>query len=231
MKGNKPELVARLKEDNAFALELMSEAGNGGRDGYKTVEEALNAAREKGGETARILEEVKMKSAAPKWAEVTISSIFMTPQKFTAGGAPSVTSDVLRGLAGEDPENRKYGSGYHFFGGGEAGHEASVALYSLTQIGSIETMINNFVMPLQDLADDQSRVHCSLNMNTETGRLSARKPNLQNQPALEKDQYKIRQAFCAGPGNKLIVADYGQLEVSETTFCASLGGGTAVLMP
>lgn len=40
--------------------------------------------------------------------------------------------------------------------------------------------------------DEKSRVHCSLNLNTETGRLSARKPNLQNQPALEKDNYKIR---------------------------------------
>ncbi len=36
------------------------------------------------------------------------------------------------------------------------------------------------------------RVHCSLNINTETGRLSARRPNLQNQPALEKDRYKAR---------------------------------------
>ena len=36
------------------------------------------------------------------------------------------------------------------------------------------------------------RVHGSMNLNTETGRLSCRRPNLQNQPALEKDQYKIR---------------------------------------
>ena len=36
------------------------------------------------------------------------------------------------------------------------------------------------------------RVHCSLNINTETGRLSARRPNLQNQPAHEKDRYKVR---------------------------------------
>ena len=61
--------------------------------------------------------------------------------------------------------------------------------------------------------DETGRVHCSLNINTETGRLSARKPNLQNQPALDKDVYKIRKAFVAGKGNKLIVADYGQLEL------------------
>jgi hypothetical protein len=41
--------------------------------------------------------------------------------------------------------------------------------------------------------DKENRVHCSLNLNTETGRLSSRKPNLQNQPALEKDQYKISE--------------------------------------
>ena len=40
-------------------------------------------------------------------------------------------------------------------------------------------------------ADGKARVHCSLNINTETGRLSARRPNLQNQPALEKDRYKV----------------------------------------
>ena len=42
-----------------------------------------------------------------------------------------------------------------------------------------------------------ARVHCSLNLNTETGRLSARRPNLQNQPALEKDRYKARGLLCA----------------------------------
>jgi DNA polymerase I len=93
------------------------------------------------------------------------------------------------------------------------GEEGCKALFSLCAIGSIDTMITNFLTSLQELADDQSRVHCSLNLNTETGRLSSRRPNLQNQPALEKDKYKIRQAFQSSPGNKLIVADYGQLEL------------------
>lgn len=86
-------------------------------------------------------------------------------------------------------------------------------------------MIANFITSLQELADHQNRVHCSLNLNTETGRLSSRRPNLQNQPALEKDKYKIRQAFQSSPGNNLIVADYGQLELrilASMTKCKSM---------
>ena len=80
-------------------------------------------------------------------------------------------------------------------------------------MNSIETMLNTFILPLQSVADAEQRVHCSLNLNTETGRLSSRSPNLQNQPALEKDVYFIRKAFMAKPGNILLVSDYGQLEL------------------
>lgn len=58
------------------------------------------------------------------------------------------------------------------------------------QATAIDTLLTNFIRPLQEQVDANSRVHCSLNLNTETGRLSARRPNLQNQPALEKDRYK-----------------------------------------
>ena len=99
------------------------------------------------------------------------------------------------------------------------------ALEALYQSSAIDTMLSNFILPLQTMADENSRVHCSLNLNTETGRLSARAPNLQNQPALEKDQYRIREAFCAEPGKALVVADYGQLELrllAHMTRCESM---------
>ncbi|KAL7574516.1 hypothetical protein ACA910_015872 [Epithemia clementina (nom. ined.)] len=145
----------------------------------------------------------------------------LVPTKFTAGGGPSVTADVLRALAGDpfaDPP--KYGQAFDL-----CGEEGCKALYSLCAIGSIDTMISNFLTSLQQLVDDDSRVHCGLNLNTETGRLSSRRPNLQNQPALEKDKYKIRKAFQSSPGNNLIVADYGQLELrimASMTECKSM---------
>ena len=52
----------------------------------------------------------------------------------------------------------------------------------ILRVGQIDATITNFLLPLQALVDAQSRIHCSLNLNTETGRLSSRRPNLQNQP-------------------------------------------------
>ncbi|KAI3711513.1 hypothetical protein L1987_70051 [Smallanthus sonchifolius] len=111
--------------------------------------------------------------------------------------------------------NSDYGTAYVAFGGGSEGHEACHAIAALCEVCSIDSLISNFILPLQGshISGRNGRVHCSLNINTETGRLSARRPNLQNQPALEKDRYKIRQAFIAAPGKSLIVADYGQLEL------------------
>ncbi|XP_015081985.1 DNA polymerase I B, chloroplastic/mitochondrial [Solanum pennellii] len=115
----------------------------------------------------------------------------------------------------QNPEISAYGTAYHAFGGGQKGIEACHAIAALCEVCSIDSLISNFILPLQghDVSGENGRIHCSLNINTETGRLSARRPNLQNQPALEKDRYKIRQAFVAAEGNSLIVADYGQLEL------------------
>ncbi|KAK9806725.1 hypothetical protein WJX72_000669 [[Myrmecia] bisecta] len=114
-----------------------------------------------------------------------------------------------------------YGQLYAAFGGARAGLEACAAVDALCEYGAIDTLLSTFIVPLQGdqiaTRDERGnhRIHCSLNINTETGRLSARRPNLQNQPALEKDRYKVRKAFTAdaAAGKTLIVADYGQLEL------------------
>jgi len=224
--GERSELLKRVREDIQFVQDLETAIPPDAM-GHRTIVEALEAAASKGGVAEEILSSIKEKSMEePKFVDITIRSLGMEAVKHTKGGAPSVTADVVRRLAGdpfEDPP--KYGTAYDFFGGGDEGHDACVALFSLCAIGSIDTMIANFLTSLQSLADHQSRVHCSLNLNTETGRLSSRRPNLQNQPALEKDKYKIRKAFEASPGNSLIVADYGQLELrllASMTKCQSM---------
>ena len=163
-----------------------------------------------------------------KYRQMKIKGLGIPAINYTASGIPATSAAVLRQLAGNNPSdegNPEYGAAYEFFGGGKEGREACIAIESLLQISAVDTMIGTFIKPLQELADDEGRIHCSLNLNTETGRLSSRMPNLQNQPALEKDQYKIRDAFQAKEGNAFIVADYGQLELrvlAHITNCRSM---------
>jgi len=58
------------------------------------------------------------------------------------------------------------------------GEELCRALDSHLKLNKIDTLITTFMRPLQRSADHSGRIHCSLNINTETGRLSARRPNL-----------------------------------------------------
>lgn len=109
--GDRTELLKRLRDDIQYMHELETAVAPDA-SGHRTIIEALEAAAQAGGVAEEILETIKKKSTAePKNVEVTVRSLGMEAIKHTAGGAPSVTADVLRQLAGdpfEDPP--RYGT-------------------------------------------------------------------------------------------------------------------------
>ena len=84
----------------------------------------------------------------------------------------------------------------------------------ITQYREVAKLKNTYVDTLPQLADDHSRVHTTFNLTiAQTGRLSSTDPNLQNIPVRTDLGRRIRTAFVAGHGKKLISADYSQFEL------------------
>ena len=94
----------------------------------------------------------------------------------------------------------------------EQGHELPRKILDWRQVSKLRSTyteaLPTYVNPTTH------RVHTSYALAaTTTGRLSSSDPNLQNIPVRTEDGRKIRRAFIAAPGMKLVSADYSQIEL------------------
>ena len=114
------------------------------------------------------------------------------PTKKTPGGAPSTSEEVLAELALDYPLPKVI-----------LEHRGLSKLKS-TYTDKLPLMIN----PIS------GRVHTSYHQAvTATGRLSSADPNLQNIPVRNDEGRRIRQAFVAAKGHRIVAADYSQIEL------------------
>ena len=90
-------------------------------------------------------------------------------------------------------------------------HELPRLVIEYRELDKLKSVYTD-ALPQQIAAD--GRIHCLLNQTVAaTGRLSSSDPNLQNIPIRSELGRRIRRAFVAESGYKIISADYSQLEL------------------
>jgi DNA polymerase-1 len=94
----------------------------------------------------------------------------------------------------------------------EQGHDFARKILEWRQVSKLKS---TYTDALPEYVHPQThRVHTTYALAaTTTGRLSSNEPNLQNIPVRTEDGRKIRRAFVAAPGHRLVSADYSQIEL------------------
>ncbi len=85
----------------------------------------------------------------------------------------------------------------------------------LIQYRELEKLRSTYLDALPTLVNPVTgRIHSSFNQTgAVTGRLSSSDPNLQNIPIRTEQGRRVREAFIAAPGHRLVAADYSQVEL------------------
>ncbi len=131
-------------------------------------------------------------------------------------GSPKQIGDILFGKlglpGGTKTKTGQWATGARTLEDLAEQHELPRKILDWRQVSKLRSTyteaLPNYVNPATQ------RVHTSYALaSTSTGRLSSSEPNLQNIPIRTEDGRKIRKAFVAAPGMKLISADYSQIEL------------------
>ncbi len=92
------------------------------------------------------------------------------------------------------------------------GHELPARVLDWRQLSKLKSTYADAL--IERINPDTGRVHTSYAMaGASTGRLASTDPNLQNIPVRTEEGRKIRRAFVAEKGHKLLSADYSQIEL------------------
>ena len=124
--------------------------------------------------------------------EILFNQLELPVLRKTPKGAPSTAEEVLAELALDYPLPAV-----------------------LMEYRSLSKLKSTYTDKLPEMIDLRTgRVHTSYHQAvTATGRLSSSDPNLQNIPIRTEEGRRIRQAFIAAPGCKIVAADYSQIEL------------------
>ncbi len=124
--------------------------------------------------------------------EILFGVLKLPVTKKTASGAPSTDEEVLEKLAEDYPLPK--------------------ALLEHRGLAKLKSTYCDKLAASVDAAT--GRVHTSYGQAIAvTGRLSSSEPNLQNLPIRTAEGRRIREAFIAPPGCKIVSADYSQIEL------------------
>lgn len=136
--------------------------------------------------------------------EILFEKLGLPVKKKTPKGAPSTNEEVLEELAQE-------------------GHIVPKLLIEHRGLSKLKSTYTD-KLP-QMINPKTGRVHTSYHQAvTATGRLSSSDPNLQNIPIRNEEGRRIRQAFIAREGYKVVAADYSQIELRIMAHLANDAG-------
>ena len=131
-------------------------------------------------------------------------------------GSPKQLGEILfdeMGLpGGEKGKTGAYATGADVLEDLATEHDLPARVLDWRQLSKLKS---TYTDALQDHIDpDTGRVHTSyLQTGASTGRFSSSDPNLQNIPVRSEEGRRIREAFVAAPGNRLVSLDYSQIEL------------------